>query len=176
MAATQGGEGSVRLQAQMHTKVRKQVYKLKPDNLSLSPVWEFALDEEGEPEQDEATVRPHPISGILDPSVGMLIVAARFWLVDGTQLHGYLTPPLSDNRSLSTIQPQIVTDRGQISFWCGRCPPDTARAYHLLGRNAASVFPIHFESTVPLVGGPVSGTLPGFMCLESDFETVRTVQ
>ena len=160
----------------MPTKVRKQVYELTPDDLSASPVWEFALDEESEPDQDEATVRPHSATGALDPSDGMFIVAARFWLADGTPLHGYLTPPSAADRSLGTIQPQIVTGDGQVSFWCGRCSPDTARAYQLLGGGAASVFPIRFESAVSLVGGAVSGTLPGFLCLESDFETVRTVQ
>jgi hypothetical protein len=160
----------------MPTKIRRQVYELTLDDLSTSQVWEFALDEEGEPDQDEATVRPYSFSGTLDPSVGMLIVAARFWLADGTQLRGYLTPPSSDDRSLGTIQPQIVTDSGQVGFWCGRCPPDTARAYQLLGREASSVFPIRFESAVPLLGGTVSGSLQGFLCLESDFETVRSVQ
>lgn len=160
----------------MPAKIRRQVYELTPGDLSASPVWEFALDEEGEPDQDEATVRPHPVTGALDPSDGMFIVAARFWLADGTPRYGYLTPPSAEDSSLGTIQPQIVTDSGQVSFWCGRCPPDTSRAYQLLGGDAASVFPIRFESAVSLVGGAVSGTLPGFLCLESDFETVRTVQ
>jgi len=159
----------------MPTKIRRQVYELTLDDLLTSPVWEFALDEEGEPDQDEATVRPYPVTSVLDPSVGMLIVAARFWLADGTRFAGYLTPPSSDDRSLGAIQPQIITDSGQISFWCGRCQPDKTRAYQLLGREAASVFPIRFESGIPLIGGAVSGTLPGFLFLESDFKTVRTV-
>src|SRR6185369_14028391 len=160
----------------MPAKIRKQVYDLTLDDLSTSPAWEFALDEEGESDQDEATVRPHSFSGPLDPSADMLIVAARFWLADGTSMRGYLTPPSADDRSLGLIQPQIVTDGGQVRFWCGRCPPDTARAYQLLGRDSASVFPLRFESAVPLIGGAVSGTVPGFLCLESDFETVRAVQ
>ena len=160
----------------MTAKIRKQIYELTLDDLSASPVWQFALDEESEPDQDEATVRPYPIAGNLDSSMGMLVVAASFWLADGTQLRGYLTPPSSDDRQLATIQPQIVTERGQISLWCGRCPPDAARAYQLLGREPASVFPLRFESTVPLSGGVISGTIPGFLCLESDFESVRAVR
>jgi hypothetical protein len=160
----------------MPQRIRKQVYELKPEDLSAFPVWEFALDEEGEPDQDEATVRPFPFSGSLDPSAGMFIVAARFWLADGTQMRGYLTPPPPGDRKPGTIQPQIVTDGGQVGFWCGRCPPNTTRAYRLLSRNAAGVFPVRFESAVPLVGGAVSGTLPGFLCLEEDLETVKTIQ
>jgi hypothetical protein len=36
-------------------KIRKQVYELTTDDLELSPIWEFAADEEGEEGQDEAT-------------------------------------------------------------------------------------------------------------------------
>ena len=160
----------------MPQKNRKQVYELTAADLSTSPVWEFALDEEGEPGQDEATVRPHTVSGALNPTDGMFIIAARFSLADGTSMHGYVTPPAGEDRSLGTIQPQIVTERGQVGFWCGRCSPDTARAYQILCRDAASVFPVHFESAVPLSTGPVSGSIRGFLCLESDFTTVRIVQ
>jgi hypothetical protein len=160
----------------MPQRIRKQVYELTPEDLVAVPAWEFALDEEGEPDQDEATVRPFPFSGSVDPAVGMLIVAARFWLADGTEMHGFLTPPNEDDRTLGRIQPQIVTSAGQVGFWYGRCPPNTARAYELLGRPAESVFPVRFESAVPLVGGAVSGTVPGFLCLEDDWETVTTIK
>jgi len=42
-----------------------------------------------------------------------------------------------------------------------------------LGKDAAQVFPARFESEVPLVGGPVKDTLPGFLVLE-DFQTRKT--
>lgn len=159
----------------MPLKIRRQVYELTLQDLASSPVWEFALDEEGESDQDEATVRPYSVSGPLNRSDGMFIVAARFHLADGTELHGYLTPPAGNDCGLGILQPQIVTESGQVRFWCGRCPPDTTAAYQLLGRVSSSVFPIHFESAVPLVGGQISGTVPGFLCLENDFETVKTV-
>lgn len=160
----------------MPAKIRKQVYELTPDDFLASPVWEFALDEESEPNQDEATVRSYTFSGALDPSEGMFVIAAHFWLANGKQMRGCLTPPSTGDRSLGTIQPQLFTDGGQVSFWCGRSRPDTVRAYQLLGGDALSVFPIRFESAVPLTGGTVYGTLPGFLCLENDFKTVRTVQ
>ena len=49
---------------------------------------EFALDEEGEDGQDEATVRPYEISGPLDSADGPLIIRALFTLADNTQMHG----------------------------------------------------------------------------------------
>lgn len=67
-------------------KIRKQVYELTLDDLRKSPVWEFALDEEGEEGQDEATVRPCEIPAPLDPADGPFIIRALFTLADGAQM------------------------------------------------------------------------------------------
>ncbi len=158
-------------------RIRKQVYELTPEDLVTHSVWEFALDEEGEEGQDEATVRPYQPNGPLDPSDGMFIVRARFVLADGTQMRGYLTPPVQEDSGLGTLQPAIVVDGGQVSFWCGMLAPESsqvAESYALLGKSQASeVFPVKFESDVELVGGPVAGELPGFLVLE-DFKTMKT--
>ena len=73
----------------MPKKIRKPVYQLTLADLSASPIWEFALDEEGVLGQDETTVRPYRSDGPLDPSGGMFVVAARFWLADGILMQGY---------------------------------------------------------------------------------------
>jgi hypothetical protein len=66
-------------------KVRKQVYELTNRDLLEAPVWEFALDEEGEEGQDEATVRPWARQEPLDPTDGMLcLVASCIRLVKAT--------------------------------------------------------------------------------------------
>ena len=91
-------------------KIRRQVYDLKPADLAQSSVWEFALDEEGEEDQDEATVRPFEIDGELDPSDGMFIVRANFTLADGSAMSGYLTPGVQGERGLDTIQPAVQTN------------------------------------------------------------------
>ena len=152
-------------------------YVLTVEDLEQCAVWEFALDEEGEEGQDEATVRPYELHGPLDPSEGMFIVRARLRLADGTQLQGYLTPPVQGDRSLGTLQPAVVVSEGQVSFWCGMIEPEPsviAESYTRLGKSLGSqVFPLRFESDVLLVGGPVIGELPGFMVLE-DFKTMRT--
>jgi hypothetical protein len=157
--------------------IRKQVYELRPDDLDRHAVWEFALDEEGEEGQDEATVRPYEPRGSLDPSDGMFVVRARLVLADGTQMRGYLTPPVQGESDLGTLQPAIVTDGGQVTFWCGTLAPEPtqiAAAYALLGKSVPSeIFPLRFKSDVDLVGGPVTGELPGFLVLE-DFQTMRT--
>jgi hypothetical protein len=160
----------------MTEKIRKQVYHLTLEDLSRFPVWEFALDEEGEEGQDEATVRPYGVSGDLDASEGMFIVRAFFTLTDGSRLLGHLTPPAQGDTDLGVIQPTIVTKSGQINFWCGIVAPKPAHLtqyYEWLGNDAGRVFPIYFESEFDLVGGKITGTIPGFLLVE-DLSTRRT--
>jgi len=156
--------------------VRRQVYELTLDDLANYPVWEFKLDEKDEKGQDESTVRPYTASGPLAPADRMFVVRAAFTLADGSRMQGYLTPPDRGNYSLGTLQPIIVTDRGQVRFWCGTAVLDSkrlARSYEVLGKEAGRVFPLRFESEVELVGGPVRGSVPGFLILE-DFQTRKT--
>lgn len=51
--------------------IRKQVTDLRPDDLAPYPIWEFALDEEGEEGQDEETVKPRPDLDRADPAEGI---------------------------------------------------------------------------------------------------------
>jgi hypothetical protein len=158
-------------------RIRRQVYELTLADLERFPIWEFALDEECEEGQDEATVRPYELNGPLDPAEGMFIVRASLTLSDGTRLKGYLTPPVQGETGLSTFQPAVVVPAGQVSFWCGICVPPPAyiaERYALLGKaSPAEVFPLRFESDVELVGGPIVGEVPGFLILE-DIKTMRT--
>ena len=156
--------------------VKRQVYELTLHDLSTFPVWEFRLDEEDGADHNESTVRPHTAPGPLDPTDRMFIVRAVFTLSDGSRMQGYCTPSRLGDASLGTLQPIIVTERGQVRFWCGTAAPSPKRladSYELLGKDAKRVFPLRFESEVELVGGPVKGSVPGFLVLE-DFQTRRT--
>lgn len=151
-------------------KIRKQVYELTPQDLGARPVWEFALDEEGEEGQDEATVRPWEGTEPLNPADGMFVVRAAFTLADGSRFMGYLTPPVQGDRSVGTIQPIIVTPKGQVMFWCGAIAPSAEvirNAYATLGREATATFPCRYSSEVSLVGGPIAGTVNGFLHFRS---------
>jgi hypothetical protein len=155
------------------SRVRKQVYELTLDDFDKFPVWEFRLEEDG---KDESTVRPYTTAGPLDPAERMFVVRAVFILADGSRMDGYCSPSLRGDDSIGILQPIIVTDRGQVRFWCGTSAPDLkrlARNYEWLGKDAQGVFPLQFQSDVPLVGGPVRGSLPGFLVLE-DFQTRKT--
>ncbi|MFZ2641827.1 MAG: hypothetical protein WA117_12580 [Verrucomicrobiia bacterium] len=158
-------------------RIRKQVYELTAGDLDRYPVWEFALDEEEEEGQDEATIRPYELRSSLDPSDGMFIVRARLTLADGTRMLGYLTPPVQGDATLGTLQPAIVTTDAQVSFWYGMCEPkstEIAENYSRLGKSSADqVFPLRFESDVDLISGVISGEVPGFMVLH-DLESGST--
>jgi len=148
-------------------QVRKQVYELTPDDLTNFPVWEFCLDEEGVEGQDEATVRPYDKPGKVDPAAGMFAVIAQFTLADNTELTGYLTPPVeADREDVGIIQPIIVTKKGQLMFWNGLLKPTRANLdenYRLLDKSALEVFPVRYRSAVEIEGGPVEGTIGGFL-------------
>ena len=171
---TAGSEFAV--DGRLGVRVRKQVYELTLHDLSTFPVWEFRLDGEGEEGRDESTVRAYTASAPLDPADRMFVVRAVFTLADGSKLQGYLTPPGPDEASIGTLQPIVVTDRGQVRFWCGTAAPNSKRLahnYELLGKDAKHVFPVRFESDVELAGGQVRGSVPGFLVLE-DFQSRRT--
>jgi len=70
--------------------MRKPVYELTLADLEAQPVWEFALDEEGVPGQDEATVRPYATNGQPVPEGGMFVVRAAFTLAGSARRAGYL--------------------------------------------------------------------------------------
>lgn len=108
-------------------KIQKQVYDLTLDDLKLSEVWEYADDEEGLAGQDEATVRPYDCKTHLAAPDGIFMVSAAFMLADGSVAHGYLTPPFHEPNSLVATQPAIITDGGQVMFYCGTISPSELR-------------------------------------------------
>jgi hypothetical protein len=160
----------------MGARIRKQVYELALSDLARFPIWEFNVDAESGHGQDESTVRPYTEPGVLNPAERMFVVRGVFTLADGTKMTGYFTPPVRGQEGLSAMQPVIVTERGQVRFWCGTTAPDAKRLaqnYAFLGKDAHRVFPVRFESDVKLIGGPTRGSIPGFLVLE-DFQTRST--
>ncbi len=148
--------------------IRKQVYDLTPDDLAGTPIWEFALDEEGLAGQDEATVKPRPDLERADVDEGLLVIRAEFASADGPLFDGYVSP--QHEAQLGWIQPTIVTRNGQVGFWLGGFPPRPGQldqAYALLGKTASELFPVRYRALVPHGGVPLEGQLPGFMHLES---------
>lgn len=148
--------------------MRKQVYDLTLSDLKLSPIWEFASDEEGVEGQDEATVRPVNLNNLEDALAGICIAKARFELADGSTMHGYLTPRIPGSADLGSVQPAIVTEDGQVSFWCGGVEPTQEyleSSYALLGKKPDEIFPLSYVLDTDLINYEVAGTVPGFLVL-----------
>jgi len=148
-------------------KIRKQIYDLTLADLRQFPIWEFCLDEEGEEDQDECTVRPHS-AGEYDFE-GMFICHAFFSLADGQKMEGFVTPA----EDLSESQPTIyASDSQRASFWFGAMKPqddEIEKMYAALGGRDAGIFPISWEVTGLPKHIPSKGTIDGFYYLE-DFE------
>jgi hypothetical protein len=157
-------------------QARKQIYDLTLCDLEAFPIWEFNLDAAAKGSQDELTVRPYVAAGPLNPVDRMFAVRAVFTLADGSVRRGYLTPPGRADEGVGVLQPIIVTEQGQVRFWCGTSVPGPerlVRSYQLLGKESNELFPLLFESEVELAGGPIRGSIPGFLVME-DFQTRRT--
>ena len=150
-------------------KIRKQVYELSLSDITEFPVWEFAVDEEGEEGQDEATVKPLEFTAPLDPSDGMFVLQAEFLLEDGTKMQGYLSPALQNE--LGYIQPTVITENGQIGFWSGIMQPSQeviTSNYNSLGKSPEQIFPLAFKSKEGVLGDPVEGIINGFSFYSQD--------
>lgn len=160
--------------------MRKQIYELTLSDLEFSPVWEFASDEEGIEGQDEATVRPASPSILHDALAGQFVAKARFTLADGTRMHGYLSPGVPGSFDLGTIQPAIVTDNGQVSFWFGCLKPSRTyidSSYALLGKRAEEVFPLSFALDATSNVYEAAGIVQGFLVMEDwDSSEIKIVR
>jgi len=148
------------------SKVRKQVYDLTLSDLNECPVWEFALDEECEEGQDEATVRPSEYDLPFDPGNGLAVVKAQFKLADGTIMEGYLSPQIEGFKEIGYIQPVIIAPRGQVGFWHGIFKPSKKQILeycNILNKSPSEIFPINYKSAVEIVDGPVEGVISDFL-------------
>jgi hypothetical protein len=144
-------------------RIRKQVYDLTRLDLQQYPLWEFCSDEEGTPGQDEATVKPSEDSEVPAFSPGAYIVATDFSFADGSLAEGYIYSGAPEDFGCTT--PRIFVEEGHVGFWFGyRAPQPEAIAatYRKLGRTPEAVFPIRYQTRVPVNGSLMNGRVRGF--------------
>ena len=145
-------------------KIRVQFEDFKISYFDITQIWEFAIDEEGDDDQDETTLKPRTDLTVADPSQGLFMIQCKFATPTGKTFHGICHPTFEN--SISSIQPYIFTDKGLVMFWCGAIKPTQNRKdsyYNLLNESSDSLFPLKFESTTPTVGANMSGLIEGFM-------------
>jgi hypothetical protein len=144
------------------TRIRKQVGELTVADLERYAVWEFAIDEEGFPGQDEETVKPRPELERADPNEGIFVVRAQLVARDGTEFDGHVTA--SEEPELGYVQPTVITPDGHVSFWFGIREPsaeDIKRAYRNLDLPKERLFPLRYQSVVD-AGAASEGEVAGF--------------
>ncbi len=148
------------------TRIRKPVDKLTPADLEQYPVWEFALDEEGEEGQDATTVRS--VFSASPHWSRHTFVVAQFTLADGSRMVGHCTPATGEMGGLVFEEPVIVTEAGQVFFYYGILKPsaeELRRRYHILGKEAHEVFPITFKPLMGMAAGEAHETIEAFSYL-----------
>jgi hypothetical protein len=157
-------------------KIRVQLDDLTIEDFEVAPIWEFALDEEGEDGQDETTIRPCFSLKVADPADGLFVVKSEFITAHGKKFFGFCTP--SFEFKFDEIQPCILTDNGIIPFWSGLLEPTRHlidELYKQLNENKETLFPIKFKSLVPTKGVKLMGQIDGFMWQPIESETVVNI-
>jgi len=160
-------------------KIRIQEYNLTLQNVLDYPAWEFALDEETIEGQDERTVRPYIVEPPLNLEEAYFIVRASFFLADGTQLKGLITPRSSSiNHFIPNVfpydlQPRIITENGKVEFCYGANDLDRDKLdnnYQKLGKLPSEVFPLRFSSDISVMDSITTGYLDGFMFFDKNIK------
>lgn len=142
-------------------KTRKPVVDLKVSDLRVFPIWEFALDEEGETVQDETWVRP--VSARIVPNGAYSQIAATdFCTAAGRKLQGFMIVTTANGQI--EIRPGAVM--GRIRY---RALPCLSRKMAVrkkatwdvglrdkllaaLGSHERDLFPLQYRLRVPIGG------------------------
>lgn len=160
---------------EMEMRTRKQENTLTIFDLIKFPAWEYALDENDVPGQNEKTLRPYLIPPPLDREKAYFVIRARFTLANGASLTGFIKPlPQSEDKLMQPLlpydlHPVIVTDQGHVPFCYGVFMPDEATIsenYKRLGYEAENVFPISFMADIEVLNSVSEGVLEGFLYFE----------
>jgi len=140
-------------------KTRKPVVKLTASDLRTFPVWEYAIDEEGDGEQDETWVRPVDCAVIRKGEYSQ-IVGSDFTTPTGRRLQGFMD--VTTARGQVEICPgAVVGSIGYIVLPTVSRKLAVARKYdwslrerdrfsQALGVQEADVFPLRYLLRVPV--------------------------
>ena len=126
---------------------RKPIIKLTATDLRAFPVWEFAIDEESHPDQDETWVRPVQAEAVPTGAYSQIVAAS------------FTSPPSSSTfvgfMIVSTDGQPPDLSPGAVLFRCGYhvipSPQEVSERAAFAGLLGAA-FPLSYRLLVPLAG------------------------
>ena len=133
-------------------KTRKPIDQLQPDDLVAFPLWDFALDEEENDQQDETWVRPVP-SDSIGRDLYALSVAADYQTASGQRIPGIVG--VSTEGEIEFEWGALLYQGQYIPVPLSDDPDETSELEDVasaLGMNPAQVFPLQFSLRVLLQG------------------------
>lgn len=155
------------------------MYDLRREDFEKQPVWAFCLDEEEVDGQTEETVRPCNLQQLPANSLGSFLVAADVIFGDGTHTLGYL---FSDEHDAKSAFPAAFINEECVQFVIPGSRKNLTREllderkkklYDALSIEKSAVFPVVFQSLIPVKGAPIKFVLDGFILLCENGQTVR---
>lgn len=170
-------------------RIRKYCPDITPDEWNTYPAWEFCIDEEGVPGQDEATMRP--LAGakrVQFPQFGG-VVACDFRSAYGKTYFGFVEPgekfedgweasptlvlsapaQVSTGNSKRDAYNQIVSHgSNQIGFYVPAMQDDECRpyidvAYRILDTSADRLWPLGVTPRIEIGGYPDFWEIDGWL-------------
>ena len=128
---------------------RKPVDEITAEDLRCFPIWEYALDEEGDPDQDETWIKPASADAVPSGAYSQ-IVAASFTVDSSTSLTGFMIVTTAE-QPVALSPGAIVTDGGYRFI-----PSSPMSGYEerreALARNLGVTFPLAYRLCVAIAG------------------------
>ena len=149
-------------------KIRKPNVNLTTEDLHSFPSWEYAIDEEGVPGQDETWVKPVPRSVWSDEDPGVFL-AADLMLANGAEHSGCLYAAfgelgpgylLSDGEAVF-VEGFIKSDHPSVKGEAGSFEEQQLEAASQLGLKPEEMFPVNWRLKVLKQGEnkPIEGII-----------------
>lgn len=132
-------------------RTRKPVDALTSEDLAAFPIWEFALDEEDDPERDDTWVRP--VRGARVPrGAASLSVAADIEMASGMRCGGFVGISTIDDVEVNAL---VLLRQGEYLFVTAGSPETHAELCAALGVREAEVLPLRYRLRVLVRGQQV---------------------
>jgi hypothetical protein len=129
-------------------RTRKPVDALTPDDLAAFPIWEFAIDEEDEPDRDETWVRPVKAARV-PRGRASLSVAADVETASGLRCDGFVGISTIEAVEIDAL---VLLVGGKYLFLSARHPETRTELCAALGVRESEAFPLRYRLRILIRG------------------------